>query len=91
MTRGLAASKPGCGAAGNSGRARRNVISDFAASTIIPVLTRNVAPGSSIDTDGLKSFAGFVEAGFEHITRIQPLSRNCEKMRSPPFPLPIEP
>src|ERR1035441_1473760 len=55
-----------------SGRVRMNVIPDFKASTIIPVLTRNVAPGSTIHTDGLKSFAGLVEAGFEHITRVQP-------------------
>jgi transposase-like protein len=45
-----------------SGRVRMNVIADFKASTIIPVLTRNVAPGSTIHTDGLKSFAGLVEA-----------------------------
>jgi transposase-like protein len=56
-----------------SGRARMNVIPDFKSSTIIPVLTRNVAPGSTIYSDGLKSFAGLVEAGFEHVVRIQPL------------------
>jgi transposase-like protein len=56
-----------------------NVIPDFKASTIIPVLTRNVAPGSTIYTDGLKSFAGLVEAGFEHITRIQPLRSELGK------------
>ena len=59
-----------------SGRVRMNVIPDFKASTIIPVLTRNVAPGSTIYTDGLKSFAG---AGFEHITRIQPLRSELRK------------
>jgi transposase-like protein len=76
-----------------SGRARMNVIPDFKASTITPVLTRNVAPGSTIYTDGLKSFAGLVEAGFEHVARIQPLrsARSCEKVRSPPSHLPIEP
>jgi len=62
-----------------SGRARMNVIPDFKASTIIPVLTRNVAPGSTIYTDGLKSFAGLVEAGFEHVTRIQPLRSELRK------------
>jgi hypothetical protein len=34
-----------------------NVIPDFKASTIIPIHTRNVAPGATIYTDGLKSFA----------------------------------
>ena len=67
-----------------SGRARMNVISDFKASTIIPVLTRNVAPGSTIYTDGLNSFAGLVAApGFEHITQHPAApARNCEKVRS---------
>jgi transposase-like protein len=62
-----------------SGRARMNVIPDFKASTILPVLTRNVAPGSTIYTDGLKSFAGLAEAGFEHVIRIQPLRSELRK------------
>ena len=56
-----------------SGRARMRVIPDFKASTIIPILRRNIAAGSTIYTDGLKSFEGLTEAGFKHITRIQPL------------------
>jgi hypothetical protein len=98
MIRGLAASKPGCEAAGSSrtgrrlwswwlwrsggratGRARMNVIPDFKASTIIPVLTRNIAPGSTIYTDGLKSFDGLKEVGFQHVTRIQPLRAELRK------------
>src|ERR1035437_4608894 len=69
-----------------SGRVRMNVIPDFKASTIIPVLTRNVAPGSTIHTDGLKSFAGLAEAGFKHVTRIQPLRSALRKgeVRRPP-------
>jgi transposase-like protein len=63
------------------------VISDFKASTIIPVLTRNVAPGSTIYTDGLKSFAGLVEAGFEHSTRIQPLRSELRKGAKSAVPL----
>ncbi len=34
-----------------SGRARMSVIPDFKASTIIPFLTKNVIPGSTIYTD----------------------------------------
>jgi transposase-like protein len=30
-------------------------------------LAQNVSPGSTIHTDGLKSFAGLSEAGFKHI------------------------
>jgi len=74
-----------------SGRARMNVIPDFKASTIIPVLTRNVAPGSTIYTDGLKSFAGLVEVDFKPVVRIQPLRSEHEKVRSPPFHSLIEP
>src|SRR5260370_33902809 len=56
-----------------SGRVRMSVIPDFKAATIIPVLTQNVSPGSTIYTDGLKSFSGLSEAGFKHVARNQPL------------------
>jgi len=52
-----------------------------------PVLTRNGAPGSTIYTDGLKSFAGLDEAGFEHITRIQPLRSELRKGAKSAVPL----
>ena len=61
-----------------SGRARMSVIADFKASTIVPFLTRNVAPGATIITDGLKSFSGLTEAGFKHVVRIQPLRSDNE-------------
>lgn len=56
-----------------SGRVRMRVIPDFKAKTIIPFLTQNISPGSTIYTDGLKSFEGLSEAGFRHIPRIQPV------------------
>ncbi len=56
-----------------SGRARMRVIPDFKASTIIQFLTQNVEPGSTIFTDGLKSFTGLAEIGFKHVARNQPL------------------
>src|SRR5437867_10495444 len=56
-----------------SGRVRMKVIPDFKAKTIIPFFTQNVSPGSTIYTDGLKSFEGLSEAGFKHLPRIQPL------------------
>ena len=62
-----------------SGRARMSVISDFKASTILRFLTQNVAPGSTIYTDGLKSFAGLADAGFKHVARIQPLRSELRK------------
>ena len=41
-----------------SGRVRMKVIPDFKAKTIIPFLEQNISPGSTIYTDGLKSFEG---------------------------------
>ena len=62
-----------------SGRARMSVIRDFKATTILRFLSQNVAPGSTIYTDGLKSFAGLAEAGFQHVARIQPLRAELRK------------
>jgi transposase-like protein len=62
-----------------SGRARMSVIPDFKAATIFPFLTKNIAPGSTIYTDGLKSFTGLSEAGFKHIARTQPLRSELRK------------
>ena len=49
------------------------VIPDFKSATLIAFLKQNVAPGSTVYTDGLKSFTGFQEAGFKHVPRSQPL------------------
>jgi transposase-like protein len=62
-----------------SGRVRMRVIPDCKAKTIIPFLTQNVSPGSTIYTDGLKSFERLSEAGFKHIPRIQPLRSELRK------------
>src|SRR6266571_2432295 len=60
-----------------SGRVRMRVIPDFKAKTIIPFVTQNVSPRSTIYTDGLKSFEGLPEAGFK--TR----SRSTPEIRTP--------
>ena len=70
-----------------SGRVRMKVIPDFKATTIIPFLTQNVTPGSTIYTDGLKSFAGVSEAGFKHVVRIQPLRSELRKGAKSAVPL----
>jgi transposase-like protein len=62
-----------------SGRTRMAVIPDFRATTINSFITQNVAPGSTIHTDGLKSFAGLQEIGFKHIPRTQPLRTELSK------------
>ena len=74
-----------CGQA--SGRARMSVIPDCKASTIIPFLTQNVAPGSTIYTDGLKSFARLSKVGFNHIARNQPLRTELRKGAKSVVPL----
>ncbi|MDP2663145.1 MAG: IS1595 family transposase [Dehalococcoidia bacterium] len=70
-----------------TGRVRRRVIPDFKAKTIIPFLTQNVSPGSTIYTDGLKSFEGLQEAGFKHIARAQPLRSELRKGAKSAVPL----
>jgi len=56
-----------------TGRARMAVIPDFRRETLLAFLKDNVAPGTTVYTDGLKSFSGLKEAGFEHAPRTQPL------------------
>lgn len=55
-----------------SGRVRMAVIPDFKGVTLNAFVRQNVAPGSTIYTDGLKSFTGFEQAGFRHLPRTQP-------------------
>src|SRR6202162_186121 len=56
-----------------SGRARMAVIPDFRSATVIAFLKQNVEAGFTVYTDGLKSFTGLPEAGFQHVPRSQPL------------------
>lgn len=70
-----------------TGRARMAVIPDFKASTLLAFLQQNVAPGSTVYTDGLKSFTGLKEAGFEHVPRIQPLRVDLRKGAKSVVPL----
>jgi transposase-like protein len=72
----------------SSGRVRMEVIADFKAATILEFVTRNIEPGSMIYTDGLKTFSGFVDAGYKHVAR-PGLSRSAPvyaKERSPWYP-----
>jgi transposase-like protein len=41
-----------------TGRARMTVIPDFQATTLLAFIRKNIAPGSTIYTDGLKQFTG---------------------------------
>jgi transposase-like protein len=62
-----------------TGRARMAVIPDFKAATLTAFLKGNVAPGTTLYTDGLKSFTGLQEAGFKHVPRNQPLRAELSK------------
>jgi len=64
-----------------------SVIPNFKAATITSFLTQHVAPGSTIYTDGLKSFSGLIDAGFKHIARTQPLRLELRKGAKSAVPL----
>jgi transposase-like protein len=70
-----------------TGRARMEVIPDFKSTTLIAFLKRNVAPGSIVYTDGLKSFTGLQEAGYKHLPRSQPLRIELRKGAKSVVPL----
>jgi transposase-like protein len=70
-----------------SGRVRMTVIPDFKAATIVRFLTQNVEPGSTIYTDGLKSFAGLKQVGYKHVARTQPLRSELRKGAKSVVPL----
>jgi len=55
-----------------SGRVRMEIIPDFAGSTIKEFADRNIAPGTTISTDGLPSFAVLTASGYTHLLRTQP-------------------
>jgi transposase-like protein len=70
-----------------SGRVRMAVIPDFKATTLTAFITQNVAPGSTIYTDGLKQFTGLPLAGFRHVPRSQPLRGQLRKGAQSVVPL----
>jgi transposase-like protein len=62
-----------------SGRVRMAVIPDFKATTLMGFIKQQVAPGSTIYTDGLKQFTGLPVAGYRHVARTQPLPGELRK------------
>ena len=70
-----------------SGRVRMAVIPDFQSVTLIGFVKQNVTPGSTIYTDGLKSFSGLTEAGYRHVARTQPLRIDLRKGAKSVVPL----
>jgi transposase-like protein len=70
-----------------SGRVRLAVIPDFKATTLNAFIKRNLTPGSTIYTDGLKSFSDLEESGYHHLARIQPLRTDLRKGAKSAVPL----
>ena len=70
-----------------SGRIRMAVIPDFKSATLNTFLKHNVAPGTMVYTDSLKSFTGLQEAGFKHVPRTQPLRIDLRKGAKSVVPL----
>ena len=70
-----------------SGRLRMGVIPDFKAITLSAFIQQNVAYGSTIYTDGLKTFTALEEAGYKHIPRSQPLRIDLRKGAKSVVPL----
>jgi len=66
-----------------TGRARMEVIPDFRSETLTVFLKDNVAPGSTVYTDGLKSFTGLNEAGSNTFLAANRHELTCERARSP--------
>jgi transposase-like protein len=69
-----------------SGRVRMAVIPDRA-TTLLAFLKEHVAPGSTVYTDGLKSYVGLKEAGYQHVARIQPTRAALRKGTKSVVPL----
>jgi transposase-like protein len=70
-----------------SGRVRMAVVPDFKTTTFKAFIKQNVTPGTTIHTDGLKSFSGLEESGYQHIARIQPLRTELAKGAKSAVPL----
>src|SRR5256714_744392 len=70
-----------------SGRVRMAVIPDFKTTTLKGFIKQNVIPGSTIYTDGLKSYSGLEESGYHHVARIQPLRTDLRKGAKSAVPL----
>jgi len=62
-----------------SGRVRMAVIPDFKQTTMVDFVKRQVAPGSTVYTDGLKGFGDLRAASVRHVPRTQPLRSALRK------------
>jgi len=70
-----------------SGRVRRGVLPDFQAATVTARMHQHIAPGATVYTDGLGSFAGRPKASCTHVARPQPSRLACRKGATSVVPL----
>ena len=70
-----------------SGRLRMTVIPDFKSTTFVDFAKQNVTPGSTIYTDGLKSFEKLNAKGYHHVARSQPHRAELRKGAESVVPL----
>lgn len=73
--------------ANRSGRLRMAVIPDFKSTTFVDFAKQNVAPGSTIYTDGLKSFEKLSKKSYHHVARSQPHRTELRKGAESAVPL----
>lgn len=63
------------------------VIPDFKAATLLSFLKKHVLPGTTVYTDGLKSYTDLGSAGYRHVPRIQPSRAELRKGTKSVVPL----
>jgi transposase-like protein len=63
------------------------IVRAFKIETLTALLKQNLVPGSTVYTDGLKSFTGLQEAAFKHVPRSQPLRIDLRKGAKSAVPL----
>src|SRR2546422_10831968 len=63
------------------------VLPNFPGTTMAAILKANVAPGSTVYTDGLAGFAGVQPAGYRHIALKQPARSALRKGAASVVPL----
>jgi len=70
-----------------SGRLRMEVVHNFTGPTMNDFAIRNIAPGSTVYTDGLASFTELPKVGFNHVPRTQPLRGDLSRGAKSVVPL----
>ena len=57
------------------GRCRMEILPDASAESLRPFVTRHIAPGATVITDGWQGYAGLAKLGYVHVRRSQRAAR----------------